>query len=330
MSERARVYVGVAAAAVVAAALVVATVAFTRTSTGGGGSPHAQQQTAKHPGGPPPLELDLGVRTDPEAIALRRANALYDRGERAAAARVFARYHSLPAQLGAAIATWPNRTQARLEALARAHPRSASVLLHLGLVRFWRGDPNGADEAWRDAVARDPDTASAVRADDFLHPTFPRGLPEFTPDFPTPARIVRLSPPLQIAALRAAAVRPDVHAKLLYGLALQRLGKPVSAEREFAEAAALAPNDPEALTAAAVGKFSKSDPARAFSQLGPLARRFPRSATVRLHLGKLLLWLVRVKQAERELALARRYGRGTIAGREANAFLQRLRSVRTS
>jgi len=33
---------------------------------------------------------------------------------------------------------------------------------------------------------------------------------------------------------------------LLYGAALQKLGRPVSAEREFAAAAKLAPGDPDA------------------------------------------------------------------------------------
>ena len=82
----------VAVAAAGAAALVVATVAFTRTSTGGGGSPHTQTQAAQRPRGAPRLLLDLGVRTDPEARALRRASSLYAGGRRGAAARIFRRY----------------------------------------------------------------------------------------------------------------------------------------------------------------------------------------------------------------------------------------------
>ncbi len=82
-------------------------------------------------------------------------------------------------------------------------------------------------------------------------------------------------PARQLAALRRAAARGDAHAKILYGTALQQLGRPLSAERQFAAAARLAPNDPEARVAAAVGLFDKDDPARAFGRLGPLVARLP-------------------------------------------------------
>jgi tetratricopeptide (TPR) repeat protein len=91
---------------------------------------------------------------------------------------------------------------------------------------------------------------------------------------------------------------------VLYGVALQRLDHPLSARREFDRAAELAPDDVEALAAAAVGRFEKADPSAAFSRLGPLARRFPESATVRFHLGLLLIWIGSVRQAKKELRLA--------------------------
>ena len=56
----------------------------------------------------PPLLLDLGLRDDPQAAALRRANALYDRGKQAAASRIFDRYGSLDARIGAAFSRWPD------------------------------------------------------------------------------------------------------------------------------------------------------------------------------------------------------------------------------
>jgi Flp pilus assembly protein TadD len=89
----------------------------------------------------------------------------------------------------------------------------------------------------------------------------------------------------------------------VYGVALQRLGRPVSARRAFAEALRLAPNNVEALVADAVGRYDKSDPSAAFSRLGPLTRRF-RAATVRFHLGVLLLWQGDVADAKRQLRLA--------------------------
>ena len=138
----------------------------------------------------------------------------------------------------------------------------------------------------------------------------------------------KLSAPAQLAALERAARRPDPHAKILYGVALQRLGHFVSAERQFAAAARLAPNDPEALAAADVGRFTKAAPQAAFSRLGPLSRRFPRAQTVRFHLGLMLIWLGRqaLPQARHELALARARAPRSPLGREANLFLSRLRS----
>jgi Flp pilus assembly protein TadD len=112
-------------------------------------------------------------------------------------------------------------------------------------------------------------------------------------------------------------------------VALQRLGRRVSAEREFAAAATLAPQNAEAQTAAAVGRFRKGDPSLAFSRLGPLVRQFPRAPTVRFHLGLLLLWLGQVGEAKRELRLARAEGPESVLGREANAFLRRLEAIRT-
>jgi Flp pilus assembly protein TadD len=115
---------------------------------------------------------------------------------------------------------------------------------------------------------------------------------------------------------------------LLYGVALQRLGHPVSARREYDRAAALAPDDPETLVASAVGRFDKADPAAAFSRLGPLARRFPRAATVRFHLGLLLLWIGSVQQAKKELRLAVAAEPAATAGREARRYLATLSRLR--
>jgi len=50
-----------------------------------------------------------------------------------------------------------------------------------------------------------------------------------------------------------------------------------------------------------VGLFDKARPAEAFSRLGPLSRDYPKSATVRFHLGLLLLWSGQVKEARRQL-----------------------------
>jgi len=316
-----RTYVLVALAAAGTAAFVVATVAFTRTS------PRAAAETSTTTTGQAPaLVLDLGLRSDPEAVALRRANRLYSAGRRRAAGRIFARYRSVESQVGAAVAAWPNRTVARLDELAEAHPASGVVLLHLGLAQVASGNANAADAAWRKALNRDPDSEAAIQSESLLHPRFAPGRPPFVPSFGVTAEVARLSPARQLAALQRAARARDVRAKLLYGSALQRLGRSVSAEQQFARAASLAPQDPEAQTAAAVGLFSKAKPELAFSRLGPLAPRFPRSQSVRFHLGELLLWIGQLDKARQELRLAQRQGPSTPLGRTAAEFLAKLPS----
>jgi Flp pilus assembly protein TadD len=197
-------------------------------------------------------------------------------------------------------------------------------LLHVGLAELAGGRADAARAAWRKAAAVDPDSASAVHAEDLLHPNFAPGLPPFEPSFDVPTAIARLSPQRQFAALRRSARRNDVRAKLLYGAALQRLGRPLSAEREFRAAARLAPGEAEPAVAVAVGLFSKARPVRAFARLGPLSGRFPRSQTVRFHLGELLLWIGQVQRAKEQLRLARAAGPKTLLGRSANQLLTRL------
>lgn len=227
----------------------------------------------------------------------------------------------LTADVRAAIAAWPHDTLSRLQALAAEHPRSAFVHLHLGLAEYSSRDDAGALAQWRTAKRVDPDTPSAVLADNFLHPNSPRGLPQFFPSFNLGNR--------SFSALAAAARRPDVRAKLAYGVALQRVERPVSAERQFAAAARLAPNNAEAQVAAAVGRFDKDRPAAAFSRLGPLTQRFPRSQTVRFHLGLLAIWIGDFADARKQLRLAVADAPRTHFAREGQALLKSLGSVGT-
>jgi tetratricopeptide (TPR) repeat protein len=320
VNTRLRVFFLVALAAATAAAVTTA-VAWLTTDR-----PSAPRAT---PSGPPPLALDLRERVGPEAAALRRAQSLYRSGRRDDAARIFARYGSAEARVGAALAAWPRATVDRLAALARARPRSGVVLLNLGIALLWDGRRGAAERAWRAASERDPDSYYAVRADDFLHPDFAPGLPAFLPSVASPLAVRRLPPHAELRALARAARRGDPEAKLLYGAALQTLDRPLSAEHEFAAAATLAPHSVEAQVAAAVARFRKSDPSLAFSRLGPLARRFPRASTVRFHLGLLLLWIGELRQARRELTLAVSDSPASRPGREAKRLLASLRSIRT-
>jgi len=316
VSARTRISLLVAVVAVAAAGVTVGATLLTRA---GGGETAAGVRPRP---GSPELDLDLGVRTDAEAVALRRASALYGRKRYRAALAIFRRYRTLEARVGAALSAWPDGFPA-LAQLAREHPRSGLVQLELGLAYYWQGKLPQAQAAWRRAARVQPDTSYAVRAADLLHPRYVPGLPPFVPSFSAPKALDRLSPPQQVAWLAARARRGGARDKLLYGVALQGLGRPVSAEREFAAAAALAPHDADAQVAAAVGLFDKARPAAAFSRLGPLTRTFPHAATVRFHLGLLLLWIDEIAKGKAELRRVIAEGTEPFAG-YARSFLAKL------
>jgi tetratricopeptide (TPR) repeat protein len=314
VSPRARTSIIVAAIALLAAVAVAAAAVLSAEEIES--DPAAESQPKPRPGSPP-LELSLGIRNDKEAQELRRAVQLYEEGRRAQAGRIFSRFDSLEAKLGAAFAAWP-RTEDRVEQLGALYPRSALVQLHVGLARLWAG-AGDAGGAWREARDVEPDTPYAVWADDLIHPELAPGLPLFTPSFPY--RIEGETPGAQLEMLRASRTTRGL---LVYGIALQRLGRPVSARRAFADALRLAPNDVDALVADAVGRYEKSDPAGAFSRLGPLTQRFPGSATVRFHLGVLLLWQSDLQEAKRQLRLAQAAEPGSRIAREAARYLQEV------
>jgi tetratricopeptide (TPR) repeat protein len=325
VSARRRIALLVAAVAAASVAVVAAAIL---SSDGDSAGTSATTTTPELREGRPPLSFALGFRSDAEARDLTRGAALYARGELAAAGALFAKHDSLEAKVGAAFAAWPNGTLDRLEQLAKLYPKVAVVQLHLGLARLWanRGDPV---EAWRAALDAEPDTPYAIVAGNLLHPDLPRGLPAFIPSFAPPQAVAALPPARQLAALRAAAERGGVRERLLYGVGLQRVGRPLSAARVFDEAARRYPNDVEALVAGAVGAFDKDAPARAFGRLGPLTRTYPDDPTVRFHLGVLLLWMGRVQGAERQFRLASQAQPGSPLAREAERYLETIRKARS-
>ena len=318
---RARVLVGLAAAG--AAALVVG-VTVLQAEEGGSSEPSAPQAERR----PPPLELGLLVRDDGEARALRDAEELLDEGEREEARARFSELadenpDSVEAAVGEAIAAWPEGTIERLEALVERNPDSGVARLHLGFALFAGGDPEAAGEQWREAGRRDPDTPAALRAEDLLHPQFAPGHPPFVAPLEAPPGLEGLTPAEQLAALERRARSGGVEANLAYGMALQRVGRPVSAREAFAAASTADPGSLPAGVADALGRFDKDDPSATFSRLGPLARE-DRDGVVRYHLGLALSWMAQVEEATRQLQLARDADPGGFYGREAERLLERL------
>jgi tetratricopeptide (TPR) repeat protein len=325
VSSRARLYAltGLACAAAAAIAIGVAW-------AGRAESPEAVPAPSGPREGAPPLALDVLVEDAGVAAALQSAARLYDEGERPAAREAFAELvpgdeGSLEAEVGEAMARWPDGTLARLQQLAGEHPDSGLVQLHLGLTRFWLREDAAAAAAWREAEARDPDSPAAIRAESLLHPEMPQGRPYFVPSTAVSQEVADLLPLPQLRELeRLAESEDDAESWIHYGVALQRAGRPVSAVEAFDRAAAVAPDDAEALAGAAVARFDKDDPSQAFSRLGPLGERFPGAAVVRFHLGLMLLWLRDVEGSRAQLEQAIELEPGSIYARQAALLLDRL------
>lgn len=323
MSARRRIVLAVAAVAAAAVAVVAAAVVSSNGDSTTTTTPAPEPREGR-----PPLSFALGFRTDAEAQDLARAAAAYQRGDSKAAAALFAKHGSLEAKVGSALVTWPDGSLDRLEQLAKLYPGIAVVQLHLGLARLWANEGD-AVAAWRSTIEAEPDTPYAIVAGNLLHPQLPRGLPAFIPSFAASPEITRLPPAHQLEALRRAAERGGVRERLLYGVGLQRVGRPVSASRVFGQAARRAPGDVEALVADAVGRFDKDAPERAFGRLGPLTRTYPNEPSVRFHLGVLLLWTGRIEPAKRQFRLAARSQPGSPLAREAARYLETIERARS-
>lgn len=325
VSSRARVYVTVVAACI-AAAGIAAGVAWTGR---GETTPAVQIETGPREGNPP-LALDFLVRDRNEAVALQNAVRLYQNGDTNQALSRFEQVlrddpESLYAAVGAAFSRFPDGTVADLQDLARTHPASALVQLHLGLARYWLRQNAEATSAWKKAEAVEPDSAAAIRAESLLHPEMPEGRPYFVPSSTVAKDIAGMLPLQQLAALeRRATSSGDAEAWILYGTALQRAGRPVSAAEAFDRAVEIEPDNVEAQTGAALARFTKDDPSKAFSKLGPLSKAHPDAAVIRFHLGLALLWLRDVADSKTQLEAAVKDEPGSVYAREAALLLNRL------
>ncbi len=197
-------------------------------------------------------------------------------------------------------------TAIALEPLAQMAPADAVVQFNYGLALYCAGYIDEAAQAFTAAKTAGRDTFYAIRADSILHPQF------FSQGYPIFQAEGAVDPLLQ------------------RGIDAQEAGHQQTAERLYAQAARLHPADDQAQVAVAVGRFDESALSASFSRLGPLVRRFPRSVSVRYHLGLLLAWTGQRDQAIVEFREAKRLGPHTELGREANAFVARLVTDRTN
>jgi tetratricopeptide (TPR) repeat protein len=318
MTARARVFTIVAVAACLA---VGGTVGITLLQTRGE-STTAPGSVTKPRKGRPPLFLEFGVRGDRQAQNLSRATALLNSGKAQQAGAIFARYHSLQAEIGAAFARWPDGGLDELKRLVATHPASAAAQFNLGMAYLWSGRIADAQSTWQLVASRYPDSPESVEVENVLYPKLVPGPPPIVTTLALPSAPSRAA---QLRVLSRAAQQPDATAKLRYGLALWQLWRRVSAERQFSAAAKLAPNNPVARTAAAVGAFRKAAPVRAFGRLGPLTGEFPHAAVVRFHLAILLAWTRQPAKALKEFQIAIADEPGSIYGKEGKQFVAALR-----
>src|SRR5258708_18459304 len=89
-----------------------------------------------------------------------------------------------------ALQAWPAGTARRLRILGARYPHSALVQLELGLALALSGQQADATRAWQAAERVQPDSPSAVRAQDLRHPGGAPGLPPFVPSFARVANLV--------------------------------------------------------------------------------------------------------------------------------------------
>jgi predicted Zn-dependent protease len=196
----------------------------------------------------------------------------------------------------------PTRRAAKLlEPLAQADPRDPVVQYNYAAALYCGGYFDEATTAFQQAKKAGPDTWYRVQADLLLHPQF------FTKAGTYPPFTYSGHDPL-----------------LLQGMVAQRRFHQVSAERLWAKAAKEEPGSDVAQVAAAVGRFDMDDLNASFSRLGPLSARFPKSQSVRFHLGLLLAWTGQRTQAETEFRKALALGATTELGKESKAFLDGL------
>jgi tetratricopeptide (TPR) repeat protein len=209
-----------------------------------------------------------------------------------------------------AFRNWPHGSISTMQRLGlqylggktpKEREQSAIVQYYRGVALLWAGYPSDAQTALEKAKSLGRDTVIQGRADNLLHPEY------FQPG---------QGPPYPVFI-------PTTDDKLLrQGSALQQQGKQVSAERVFAKAARRQPGNVEAQVAKAVGLFDEDNLTPAFSNLGPLTAKYPKSQIVHYYLGYLLAWTAQGQQAVTQFEKTVELGPNTEVGKAAKQFLE--------
>ena len=213
---------------------------------------------------------------------------------------------SIPAAVGAAVASWPAGTVERLRDLAREHPSSARPLAPRPGPLRRRGKEEAGSE-WLEAEEGEPDTPAALRAEDLLHP-------EMAPADPSSPSRDGVGADLAEARRRAESRRGTGPARL-WGRPPARRAAGVRADG-LRQGSRGRPAKPRGSGGGRRGALRRDAPEEAFSRLGPLARDHP---VVRFHLGLLLLWIVQSTRPAGSSSSPRRAG---FYAREAQRLLR--------
>jgi len=213
-------------------------------------------------------------------------------------------------QIESAFRNWPHGSISTMQRLGleylggsspRAREQSAIVQYYRGVALLWAGYPSDAQTALEKAKLLGRDTIIQGRADNLLHPEYFQ--PANGPPYPV---FIPLTP----------------NKLLQQGSRLQQQGHQVSAERAFARAATAQPGNVEAQVARAVGLFDEDNLTPAFSHLGPLSAKYPKSQVVHYYLGYLLAWTAQGQQAISQFERTVKLGPGTEVGKAAKKFLE--------
>ena len=219
-------------------------------------------------------------------------------------------------QIQSAFRDWPKGSISTMQRLGlqynsgktpAARRRSAIVQYYRGVALLWAGYPSDAQTALERAKTLGRDTIIQGRADNLLHPEF------FQPAQGPPYPVFVPSKPNTL---------------LEQGSRLQQQGRQVSAERVYTRAVKSQPGNVEALVAQAVGLFDEDNLTPAFSHLGPLSARFPKSQIVHLYLGYLLVWTAQGQQAIDQFHTTVALGPGTAMGKQAKKILDAIAANR--